>query len=375
VQAELALSGYVSVFLTMNDIVASNAAEIQAVNEQLEEAYPNLNETRVWLQDQRHTFDLQQQSRRNPFVEREASFDDTVSFAVEFGHNFGSFQNLECHTLKRKLSDMEHLGTGRVLLSKFYANALEGSWEFMESVEYLRNQGALDETVSDSPSVVIANYMNSRMNCLTASEYYAVCCLNECDELLGRLESQIEAPGATPNRILEVVSKLPSDTVDAPRNISDALGERLREIARHHGGQVPLHGRMFAQWLHHAYPRECPFPHVSGAVKPMYPDKWAEAMGEDLVEVSQAVMEQHAARASLNATEMRPAVLPWTFQEELVAEHRFGILGRTPSEKRSSPLRPVLAMAVLVSFAVPLARSLKVAFAGSTEAKAEQHLV
>merc|ERR1719220_2130891 len=196
-------------------------------------------------------------SQRNPFAQHPITFDTTAALALQFSHRFGSFQNLECHRLKRKLVDLEHAGSGRVLLSQFYAQALNGDWEFMESVEYLRNQGALDETEPDHPAVVIPNYMNSRMNCLTASDFYAVCCLNECDEILGRVEQQIGLPRAEPKLIAEVVSRIQSDTVDAPRNLSSALLSRLNEIADKHGGRVPLHGRLFAQWLHHAYPREC----------------------------------------------------------------------------------------------------------------------
>merc|ERR1719220_2502048 len=105
-------------------------------------------------------------SQRNPFAEQSSTFDRTAALALQFSHRFGSFQNLECHTLKRKLVEIEHDGSGRVLLSQFYSNALAGGWEFMDSVEYLRNQGALDESNPDSPSVVIPNYLNSRINCL-----------------------------------------------------------------------------------------------------------------------------------------------------------------------------------------------------------------
>ena len=85
------------------------------------------------------------------------------------------------------------------------------------------------------------------------------------------LETDVSAPSASPARIAETVSLLQSDTVDAPRNLSSALLTRLQEIADVHAGTVPLHGRLFAQWMHHAYPRECPFPHVSGTTSPMSP--------------------------------------------------------------------------------------------------------
>merc|ERR1719235_104457 len=53
-----------------------------------------------------------------------------------------------------------------------------------------------------------------------------------------------------------------------PLRLKGALTKQLTEIANAHGGQVPLHGRLFAQWLHYAFPHECPFPHRAGALKP-----------------------------------------------------------------------------------------------------------
>merc|ERR1719277_2709418 len=156
------------------------------------------------------------------------------------------------------------------------------------------------------------------MNCLKASDYYAVCCFNECDSLLDKVESKIAAPYAKPADIADIISNLQSDTVDAPRNLSIALLSRLDEIARTHAGQVPLHGRLFAQWMHHAYPRECSFPHVAGTMKAMYPLDFAEAMGEDLLDVTQEVMEMYASRV-VAAGERLMVLLPWSNEEELVA--------------------------------------------------------
>ena len=36
-------------------------------------------------------------------------------------------------------------------------------------------------------------------------------------------------------------------------------------------GLVPIHGRLFAQWLHYVFPRECPFPHKTGSVLQVKP--------------------------------------------------------------------------------------------------------
>merc|ERR1719413_41860 len=194
---------------------------------------------------------------------------------------------------------MEHMGTGRVLLSTFYSHALAGDWQFMESVQYLRNQGALDETDPERPSVVIPNYVNSPANCLTGSDFYAICCLDECEALMRHVEQHIASSSATPARIADVVSSLHSDTVDAPRNLSSALHARLDEIAAFHGGRVPLHGRLFAQWMHHAYPRECSFPHVSGTTNPMTPDEWMAHHSSEDVDATLEEMQLHAARVNM----------------------------------------------------------------------------
>ena len=90
----------------------------------------------------------------------------------------------------------------------------------------------------------------------------------------------------------------------APRALSQALQTRLREVANLHGGRVPIHGRLFAQWMHHAFPREllggifvvcrqekegiprggtamirprCPYPHEFGTTSPQTPDEWMKA--------------------------------------------------------------------------------------------------
>merc|ERR1719491_674955 len=251
--------------------------------------------------------------QRNPFVPQRETFDSSVAFVEELGHHFGSFQDLECKALKGKLVELEHQGTGRVRLPRFYAGGVNGDWTLSESVQYLRNLGALDETDPNKPSVVIPNYLTSRTNCLTASGFYSVCCSDECEGLRQRLEGSIAAPTAAPARIAELVSALHSDTVDAPRNLSTVLLARLDGIAKLHGGHVPLHGRLFAQWMHHASPRECPFPHVAGTTSPMSPDDWMAHHGIDDVEATMEEMQWHYSRLQHEAsTEDEGMMLPWT---------------------------------------------------------------
>ena len=53
---------------------------------------------------------------------------------------------------------------------------------------------------------------------------------------------------------LSVVRSMSSQTTldqDEPPHLDASLVRQLEQIARNHGGMVPLHGRLFAQWLHY----------------------------------------------------------------------------------------------------------------------------
>jgi len=264
-----------------------------------------------------------------------AADDDNVEFgalvnvASAAGEQFGEFlHNKVCKGLKASLMKLEYRDTGRVKLSSFYKPALNGYWQFTESASYLRELGVLEETDPKEPSVMIANYLNAQANCIASSKFYSVCCRNECEELLGHLEEQIAAPEATPETIAALVKLLPSDTVLAPRSLSATLLQRLEEIAASHGGTVPLHGRLFSQWMHHAYPRECPYPHISGTTSRKSPEEWLEHSGSEC-SASQGEMHQYI-HASANSTISDAPVedlMIWHPQEELLVVRPVGTAG------------------------------------------------
>merc|ERR1719510_564514 len=134
---------------------------------------------------------------------------------------------------------------------------------------------------------------------------------------MGHLERSIAAPTASPDRIIQLVTGLPSVTVMAPRSLSDELRGRLDEIAVHHDGLVPLHGRLFAQWMHHAYPLECPYPHAAGTTQPLTPDEWMDEFGAEAVEAPTAERESHI-KPDLPSPGEKSEALPWEAVEELV---------------------------------------------------------
>merc|ERR1719146_406592 len=113
--------------------------------------------------------------------------------------------------MKEALVSMDKHNTGRVPLSKFYNTAINTDWRFGESESYLRELGALDETSSWlGPQVIIPNYLQATSNCIVSTAHYLVCCVNECESLMGDIETAIDAPTALPSAILAVVGNITS---------------------------------------------------------------------------------------------------------------------------------------------------------------------
>jgi hypothetical protein len=209
------------------------------------------------------------------------SFADAHKIVGGLTRNFQSYWQSECESMKSALVSMDTHSTGRVPLAKFYNTAINTDWRFGESESYLRELGALDETSSwRGPQVVIPNYLQATSNCIVARTHYLVCCVNECESLMGEIEIAIDAPSALPAGIIGVVGNMTSQETldhDEPAHLTAALKRQLEQIARNHGGMVPLHGRLFAQWLHYVFPRECPFPHKMGAVISATPSEYGDS--------------------------------------------------------------------------------------------------
>merc|ERR1740138_167763 len=275
--------------------------------------FPGWSDTQQFVRDVRS--EVERTSTSGKF-----SFKVMTNVVEEVGERFGHFQDAECGAMKTKLIGMGDGGIGRVPLADFYKTSIDGdTFEFQESEEYLRELGALDDTDPSHPSVIIPNYIQSATNCIASESLYSVYCLNECEQLMSHLEKEIDAPEAEPQRIAAIVSTLPSSTVEAPRALSPTLLGRLDEAAATHGGTVQLHGRLFGQWMHHAFPRECPFPHVAGSINPQSPDEWMSSQGEESF-ASKDVMRQYVDKAAKSPSEVHPdgELNHWEVHEELL---------------------------------------------------------
>jgi len=283
------------------------------------------------------------------------SFEDAHRIVGGITTSFASFWDSECASMKAQLVDMDPHRTGRVPLSRFYGTGLDADWRFGESEEYLRELGALDETGWRGKQVIIPNYVQAASNCIVASAHYLVCCPSECEAMLGEIEAQVGAPAARPSELLAIVGNMSSQTTlddDLPPSVDAALVSQLGQIADANGGEVPLHGRLFAQWLHYAFPRECPFPHKSGAVVTATPSEFG-----DRYIASNEEMQRHAAAA--NTSELPQGLdkeeLQWMSQwspdEELISERAVRLRAPWEAGGRGAGGVLLLAAAALVGVA------------------------
>lgn len=257
------------------------------------------------------------------------SFEDAHSIVGGITENFQTYWRSECDSMKDALVSMDSHHTGRVPLSKFYNTAVNTDWRFGESESYLRELGALDESSSiTGPQVIIPNYIQATSNCIVSTSHYLVCCQNECEDILGEIELARASPTASPKEILAFVANMTSrgsiedDESDESPQLKGELTEQLELIANMQGGVVPLHGRLFSQWLHYVFPRECPFPHKLGLTSSVTPIQY----GEDYV-ATDSDMKKHAVNASkasipisVNKDELQ-WMSQWSPDEEFIVDY------------------------------------------------------
>lgn len=300
---------------------------VQSSMSKLERTYPGWSDAQLWLRDVQETTSYIDHSATNPFknpyIDHGLKFSQMERIASEVSDRLGSYQDIECRQLKDMLLEREDRDTGRLLLSDFYKKGMQTSMQFVEKPDYLRQLGALDETRPGEPRVIVANYVLSTTNCLADMGFYSICCVNECESLMANLERKIAAPQASPKMIAAVVANLSTSTVEAPGILSAKMIRRLDEVAIRNGGRVPLHGRLFAQWLHLVFPRECPYPHTSGSRSPLSASEWLEANPGNLnmkrKEIRQYIDRAHEnGQAGDNDASGEEDFTQWSHEEEIL---------------------------------------------------------
>lgn len=191
---------------------------------------------------------------------RSYSFETVSEIVTDLALKYGHWQNSECKEIKNRLVELAPDAQGRVPYEAFHAEPAHPHFKFAETIEYLRNVSALDESNASNPKVLLANYIAAPSNCIGSSRYYSVCCLSECELLVNELEERVQVSEVPLEKLLDAISHISSSTVTAPRTLSEDLVRGAAAIVDHHWGFVPLHSGEFKQWLHYAFPNECPYP-------------------------------------------------------------------------------------------------------------------
>jgi len=352
---------YMAIYVSGFNVTQVAKARMKTIIDNIQDYYPAWKETLPFLHK------VQDDAAKDL---QTYSFLDVMSVVEQIGERFGRFQNQECVDLKESLMKLEErAGSGRIRLGDFYS----GGWQFSESVGYLRQLGALDESDKTNLRVIIPNYLNAPSNCIASSAYYGVCCIDECEVLIGQLERKLQVPIAAPADIVAVVQMQLREN----HTLSAAHLDKLQEIADHHGGKIPLHGRLFAQWLHLVHPLECPYPHVSGTIQPLTVGEWKASGQTELVqqeerqkyiEAAARLREASRRQVATEATETTPLedrCMPmWTLEEELVDEHAHHVMMHSlerADKKRGiycTLLFLLFSCGAAVSSALPLRRTL-----------------
>jgi len=111
--------------------------------------------------------------------------------------------------------------------------------------------------------------------------------------------------------------------------------------------------------MHHAYPRECPYPHISGTTSPKLPEEWFEASGKEY-EASEEEMLQYIQSSRRDSAKDVAAedLMTWSPEEELLVIRPLGgslpLPVDAPAAKRS-----VVLLAAAGSLAYALVQTIK----------------
>jgi len=185
--------------------------------------------------------------KRRAMTGGDLSFEDAAAACQKVLEAFRAVSGSMCTSMAETLTALPGGSSGRVDLAEMRRGDL-----FRETTEYLRLAGALDEQNPSHPKVLVPNYMLAPSNCDGTTSFYDLCCPNTCEGHKALFEAAI-ADGQEPVEAIEAVTaKIQGAAVPWEQ------AQALRDLAE--SGDVMLHGRQFAQWLHGAFPKDCPRP-------------------------------------------------------------------------------------------------------------------
>jgi len=166
----------------------------------------------AWPQLQAYAHEV----RKNTFATGELDFDQLLKVVAKIGEGYVHWQGKDCTRAKDELSALPSYREGRVLVSEIPDSHVLGRRNlFTESAQELEKLGVLTtESGNDTAAkVIVPNYVNSQNMCLSTASFYAACCVNECEDLLAKIERQVAAPAAQPALLAHVFAGLPGPGV------------------------------------------------------------------------------------------------------------------------------------------------------------------
>jgi|EP00927_Polykrikos_kofoidii_P059470 hypothetical protein len=344
-QVEEVLALHLASYIKARNISNWMPAQVSSFEKLVYRTYPN------WLRVKQRLVEVQHEL----FPGHEGmTFEQVAQVAEEVSVRFAHWQNDDCDSTRSHLQELEGGTRGRVRLGDFYDAALnKGRYQFTEAIDYLREAGMLDESDKLNPHVIVPNYVNGQSNCVARTSSYSVCCMDMCESIFAELETHLGKPAASPDEILPVVESSQSFNVSVDLlDRSSVLWRRLVEVSVAHGGVVFIHGRLFAQWMHLAFPRECAFPHRSGTVYTKSVEQWERdtkkrsgASTEDLqnwVKVARDVIrsagdtgDEASGPSSVLRKSEDPLLGIWNMEEELLTAHSIDKSVRTSEFQRN----------------------------------------
>lgn len=290
------LISYLALFATVNKTVATTLTPERHISwKEKMFSHGKFRPERSFASDSIQNFEFARKGAVSPFTPPSYSFETSAKIVDRMAADYGRWQDESCKLMRDAFDSKDPDGSGRVSLSDFYSIKTPG-FALTESKEQLRKLGMLDESLPDHPTVRTANYVLSSANCGEFSNYYHVCCMSGCSIIMSQLEAEFQAPSVALERLLKALRNI-STTSDEDFHIATspllgfagpALQQRLSLIAQRHGGEVPLHGRLFETWLHFAFPSDCPLPvkaeelesapNTVEVMKEVAPQEWASDM-------------------------------------------------------------------------------------------------
>jgi len=265
-----------------------------------------------------------------------SDFESIVGFLEDVADRYASWQDMDCQAAQKELQAMPGYANGRVPLAGMAPSYRPGRRVlFSEAGSYLSAHG-IAERSGDGESedrVIVSNYLLSQGMCLPTAGYHAVCCRNPCEAFLERLEAASASPQVAPARALEVLG----DDLRRGGALERASAE-LTKAAAQSGGALDLHGRLLADWLHSAFPLECPKQAADGGANgtdPRTPAEWMAPPGHD--SAITGILLSEAADTALRFTTLGPGGRPMAEPEAPDDEEPAG----TEIETRRAGGRPV----------------------------------